>query len=319
MPFKSKAQRRWMYATHPEMAKRWEKHTSKGKKLPEHVKKAVARIAARVKTAEPPPPEGVSLEEWDRILQGKKPKDIIATAVKKAAAQGYLNQVIQEIKFPRREHEALRKRLAAGLPAFTTRIKRERGKYTPGQILRTPWGGRVQVTRITQGQGYTHHPFVDELSPGQRNAIRRHKYDLVEFHKIGGARIGPSMIQGQGLIANTGYDAGDIVGPAIDKVNLGGDLDQQHLQTALGRYVNHSSEPNTELIPLNEKQWGLRTLQEVAPGEELTVDYRTLPNVIPGLSVPIPGESLLENIKKAAYHLNIRKVLYVVNLTRRGS
>jgi len=37
MPFKSQAQRAWMYANHPEMAKRWEKHTPKGKKLPEHV------------------------------------------------------------------------------------------------------------------------------------------------------------------------------------------------------------------------------------------------------------------------------------------
>lgn len=36
MPFKSEAQRRWMYANHPEMAKRWEKETS-DKKLPQHV------------------------------------------------------------------------------------------------------------------------------------------------------------------------------------------------------------------------------------------------------------------------------------------
>lgn len=34
MPFKSEAQRRWMYANHPEMAKRWEKETNG--KLPEH-------------------------------------------------------------------------------------------------------------------------------------------------------------------------------------------------------------------------------------------------------------------------------------------
>lgn len=35
MPFKSEAQRRWMYVNHPEMAKRWESHTL-DKKLPEH-------------------------------------------------------------------------------------------------------------------------------------------------------------------------------------------------------------------------------------------------------------------------------------------
>lgn len=38
MPFKSEAQRKFMWANHPEMAKRWESVTPKGKKLPEHVK-----------------------------------------------------------------------------------------------------------------------------------------------------------------------------------------------------------------------------------------------------------------------------------------
>jgi hypothetical protein len=40
MPFKSNAQRRWMYANHPEMAKEWSEHTPKEKKLPEYVKKS---------------------------------------------------------------------------------------------------------------------------------------------------------------------------------------------------------------------------------------------------------------------------------------
>lgn len=35
-PFKSKAQRKFMHAKHPKIAKRWEKHTSKAqaKRLP---------------------------------------------------------------------------------------------------------------------------------------------------------------------------------------------------------------------------------------------------------------------------------------------
>jgi len=41
MPFKSDAQRRFMYAKHPRIAARWSEHTPKGKDLPEHVKKAV--------------------------------------------------------------------------------------------------------------------------------------------------------------------------------------------------------------------------------------------------------------------------------------
>lgn len=38
MPFKSEAQRRWMYAKYPKMAAEWEKKT-KDKSLPEKVKK----------------------------------------------------------------------------------------------------------------------------------------------------------------------------------------------------------------------------------------------------------------------------------------
>ena len=39
MPFKSESQRRWMHANYPEMAKKWEAETVKGKKLPEKVAK----------------------------------------------------------------------------------------------------------------------------------------------------------------------------------------------------------------------------------------------------------------------------------------
>lgn len=39
MPFKSQAQRGFMYAKHPKLAKEFEEATPKGKKLPEHVKK----------------------------------------------------------------------------------------------------------------------------------------------------------------------------------------------------------------------------------------------------------------------------------------
>ena len=38
MPFKSKKQRAWMHKNKPKMAKKWEKKTSKGAKLPRKVK-----------------------------------------------------------------------------------------------------------------------------------------------------------------------------------------------------------------------------------------------------------------------------------------
>jgi hypothetical protein len=52
MPFKSKRQMRWMFANHPEMAKRWAHETPDIKHLPDHVearKEALRRRARRKK------------------------------------------------------------------------------------------------------------------------------------------------------------------------------------------------------------------------------------------------------------------------------
>lgn len=38
MPFKSDAQKKWMYANKPEMAKKWQKENPKGANLPDKVK-----------------------------------------------------------------------------------------------------------------------------------------------------------------------------------------------------------------------------------------------------------------------------------------
>lgn len=45
MPMKSQAQRGWMWANKPEMAKRWETETPAGK-LPQHVSQKAMRHAA---------------------------------------------------------------------------------------------------------------------------------------------------------------------------------------------------------------------------------------------------------------------------------
>jgi len=47
MPFKSDAQRRFMYAKHPEIAKEFSEHTPKGADLPEHVKRKAKKKALR--------------------------------------------------------------------------------------------------------------------------------------------------------------------------------------------------------------------------------------------------------------------------------
>jgi hypothetical protein len=52
MPFKSKAQMRWMFANHPEMAKRWAHETPDIKRLPDHETEAIRRKARRKKHAQ---------------------------------------------------------------------------------------------------------------------------------------------------------------------------------------------------------------------------------------------------------------------------
>lgn len=49
MPLKSKAQRRYLHATNPTLAAKFEKETPKGKKLPEHVKPKSKYTAKRKK------------------------------------------------------------------------------------------------------------------------------------------------------------------------------------------------------------------------------------------------------------------------------
>jgi len=49
MPFKSKAQERWMWATHPRMAGQWEEHTPKDKALPDKLNPREKRPTKRDK------------------------------------------------------------------------------------------------------------------------------------------------------------------------------------------------------------------------------------------------------------------------------
>lgn len=50
MPLKSQAQRRWMFATHPEMAHRWAAETPRISDLPERAKPARQPSRYRVPT-----------------------------------------------------------------------------------------------------------------------------------------------------------------------------------------------------------------------------------------------------------------------------
>ncbi|MFA4972111.1 MAG: hypothetical protein WC683_05825 [bacterium] len=48
MPIRSEAQRRYLWANHPEIAKRWEEHTNPNARLPEHVPKKTKQHRAKM-------------------------------------------------------------------------------------------------------------------------------------------------------------------------------------------------------------------------------------------------------------------------------
>jgi hypothetical protein len=106
MPFVSNSQRKWMYINKPEMAKKWEEHTPKGKKLPEHVKKSFdinfinipnfTKIAKKIFNADKNPPIKAAVLEAEQtapLVQNsvlrraqKEEKSLQAQMTKKAFA-----------------------------------------------------------------------------------------------------------------------------------------------------------------------------------------------------------------------------------------
>ena len=73
-----------------------------------------------------------------------------------------------------------------------------------------------------------------------------------------------SPIEGLGLFAKSGYRAGETIGPArIDG-----------LRTQLGRYTNHSANPNTDVILEDNGNLIWVAKKQIRFGEEITIDYR---------------------------------------------
>ena len=68
------------------------------------------------------------------------------------------------ISFPADEHNAVRKRLDAGLSVVTTRVENEIGKYRPGQMYRTQWGEILEVTFVQPYLLLEDHPYHSELT-----------------------------------------------------------------------------------------------------------------------------------------------------------
>ena len=90
-----------------------------------------------------------------------------------------------------------------------------------------------------------------------------------------------SVLHGKGLCAAKAIKAKEYVGPA----RIGGK------RTPIGRYLNHSTNPNVEFIATEEGNLMAYALHDIALGEEITNCYRQAMRVNGAGFVPLKGKS----------------------------
>ena len=85
--------------------------------------------------------------------------------------------------------------------------------------------------------------------------------------------IGPSAIHGFGAFATTDYDVGTEVATAFLPLAGYRSQDPVYGGTRLGRFVNHSGEPNVALKRGRGGSWVVVAVQPIRAGQELMSDY----------------------------------------------
>lgn len=82
-------------------------------------------------------------------------------------------------------------------------------------------------------------------------------------------KVDESKIQGKGLFTTDAFDQGEIIGLSHDNGQP---------TTFIGKYHNHSEEPNAVSIKLGDKRY-LMAKRPLAKGEEITTNYRLQPEL----------------------------------------
>ena len=84
--------------------------------------------------------------------------------------------------------------------------------------------------------------------------------------------IGPSDIHGAGIFATEDVPQGVMIG--ISHV-YDPNFEHDHIRTPLGGFINHSDDPNCELIDDEENTdyKRIRTIHKIQQGNELTLKY----------------------------------------------
>jgi len=83
--------------------------------------------------------------------------------------------------------------------------------------------------------------------------------------------IGPSKIEGLGLICKTHIKPGTVIG----KIHFF--VDGECMRTPLGAFGNHSDEPNCEKF-WDHGSWYIRSIKDIWQGDEITWKYTLYKN-----------------------------------------
>ena len=88
---------------------------------------------------------------------------------------------------------------------------------------------------------------------------------------------GPSDIHGTGVFAREPIGGNEMVDLLVTGLRAGGLLGVD--RTEMGKFINHQSSPNgrMEKVPSAPDKYYLRSLSNIEPGSELTMDYNDTP------------------------------------------
>lgn len=100
--------------------------------------------------------------------------------------------------------------------------------------------------------------------------ISANREDQRDFPEPVPVRIGKSSIQGVGVFVTTDFSEGEAVAPALIKGK----------RTPAGRYTNHAMSPNAAMVLRENGDIDLTATQHISAGEEVTVNYRQVLELI---------------------------------------
>jgi hypothetical protein len=138
-----------------------------------------------------------------------------------------------------------------------------------------------KVDREADRDDFGQFLFEQNLTPEYVRAESENTTDLITF-PMGAYKfqIGESSIEGKGLICTADIAFGEVIAPARIEGK----------RTPAGRYTNHSSQPNAQMVSDGNGDIFLVALRPIGgslggqPGDEITVDYRAALNLNKRLS-----------------------------------